>query len=225
MTIATTFTNTMTSTMTTTSVLTVEDTEFRAKLGAGVSAMECLAHMMDTHDQLTWTLGFSLSLSRILVASPLPSPQQLEAGVGVYLCAEPARQEEEGLALRYMAPEIDRGTKEEIDRMTESDRAKALSFTFGLLMWEISTGQAPFSSEVEEIAHKKIQRGETPEMEEIEESAISDVLRQMLIQNASRRLTLHEAAAMLREALDGEDDEDDSEEEDNSEEEIDEVVI
>lgn len=190
----------------------VEVWDMTGRVGATVSVMECASAMVRKNVDNVWNILLSLSPSRILLSSPLPPADRMEVGYGVFINLGDSTDEEKSLALRYLAPEL--GNGDELSGLRAAEKEKAVVFALGLVMWEVMTGEAPFTSEVDVMAHKKIQKGELPSLEEIDDEEIRDVVKRMLLRNPAKRPTLMNAAKMLRERLNDADSDDEEESDD-----------
>ena len=174
----------------------------------------------------------------------------MKKGKEVFLSLSSSSDELNQSALRYCAPELERPeelkkkkkkkkkkeekkTKEKENTRGNEDsieKEKSVVFSFGLLMVECLTGEAPLSEEGEISAHKKIQEGELPSLEEIEEEEeeeeetkeVVKILKKMMLMDIKKRPSLKEAIELMRKVVedamnDGDDEEDESSSSDSSE--------
>ena len=212
-----TMTSTLTSTSSMTTVLGAEEKRVKGRIGGGISVMECVSEMIKKKDDRVWGILFSLSPSRVVLCCPPPSAEAMGKGIGVFVSLEEASEEERTAAMRYYGPEMEIGKEEDMKKKSDAEKEKAGVFIFGMLMYEMITGEAPFSGDVEVIAHKKIMNGERPSLEEIENEEIVEIIAKMLKKKIEKRPSLEEAARELRRAIEEEEKEEEEDEEEEEE--------
>ena len=185
--------NVATKTVAMTEVMSVE-----GERRLGVDVVRAVASCLASHsDGEMSTYAHLLSPQRIYVEGWKGRRRkgEEERGEKVYITGEDVTSETRGGVVRYLAPEV--REVEEVCEMGEGEREKACVFSLALILVECLTIEAPFRSDVDEVAHQRICDGEIPPLDSLSSRNSIAVLRRLLAKDPRKRPSLRQLPPLL----------------------------